>query len=140
MISPVDSLHELLNGTEEVECYVSTDRAEVEAVLGKMGFYQKDGELTYRCPFSWLQIDCRNIPLEEAVSMRTSLGFPAMSKFRVRLDGSIRDKAQLAAVAEALKREKQNTAFLSRENGSTYSYTELHPEYLRLLRTEEPTG
>ena len=95
-----------------VDCYVSTDANEVADVLETIGYSsscvdQREGktlldryEEIYRVigttDYSYcylrhertdLEIDCVDIPLEEALSQRKQLGFMSMSKFRIYTTG-----------------------------------------------------
>jgi len=75
-----------------------------------------------------LEIDCVEIPIEEALKVSKEIGFMPMSKFRVYINGSKNAIKILHPMIKALNEERQNMAFIS-DNGSLV-YRQLSEFYI----------
>jgi hypothetical protein len=141
MLPQVNSVEELakrVNG--HVDCYVSTDAGEVEDVLVQIGFqvttdekkerktlrdiYDDAGKFEYgssvRHPKTGLEIDCVDVPIEEALGRRKDIDFMPMSKFRVYTNGSSNVDRILLPILKALEAERQNMAFFNDAGSTAY--------------------
>ena len=148
MLTRINSIEELairVNG--HVDCYVSTDASEVEDVFVQMGFkfttdyktdrktlcdiYEDAGNFEYgssvRNPKTDLEIDCVNIPIQEALERIKEIGFMPMSKFRVYTNGSPNADRILLPIMKALDAERQNMAFFS--DAGSVAYVKLSEYY-----------
>lgn len=124
-----------------VDCYVSTDASEVAEFLVEMGFLDTTSDRKERTslrdvyrdkgyfdlwgeslkdPRTGLEIDCVDIPLEEALGKRKDIDFTPMSTLRVYTNGSPNVVRILLPIMKALDKEKQNMAFMSNSGSTTY--------------------
>lgn len=137
-ISSIEELARRVNG--HVDCYVSTDASEVEDVLVQMGFqvttydkkerktlrdiYDDGGNVEYGGsvihPKTGLEIDCVDVPLEEALGKRKDIDFMPMSKFRVYTNGSPNVDRILIPIIKALDVERQNMVFFNDAGSAAY--------------------
>ena len=114
-------------GIEFIDCYVSTDASELGVVLNRLGFEERNregrttlGEI-YRDPtFCWytvgkskLEIDCSDIPWEEAKRKRQEIEFMAMSKMRIYCKQIPNSGKELTAIAKVLNEWLQHMAFVT---------------------------
>ena len=91
----VNDLIDVLNGSNYVDCYVSTDESEVEYLLIGQGFVSIDSvdrnisylimdkeRYGYVYPFkgskTGSRIDCVDIPLDDALKIQQDIGFIPM--------------------------------------------------------------
>ena len=120
MLNEVRSISDLkYDNMEFIDCYVSTDEAEVEAILKETGFKEMgyikwaDGSKYLRLISpSRLRIDCIEIQLEEALAYNSDIGFMAMSKFRAYTERKDLEKV-LMPLIKGLKNQSQSFAFVT---------------------------
>lgn len=142
MITKVKDLGELItSGGDFIDCFVSTDAIEMRELLFNLGFRDpcdKSPFLTAYFEFgsfgiglklkkTGLRIDCVDIPMDEAQRRECDIGFIAVSKLRVYVNGNPNISRELVRILRCLDAERQNMAFMN----STYSRTfvKLSPYY-----------
>jgi hypothetical protein len=152
MLQRVDGLEKLgVESGKHIDCYVSTDTREVEEVFVALGFQDVTGtshtmsretlcelyidsydgadfgDCSLRHPKTGIEIDCSDIPLEEALRKKEEIGFMAMSQFRVYLNGSRETERILVPLLKGLESEKQNMAFMN--DRSSHVFVRLSESY-----------
>lgn len=117
-----------------IDCFISTDRSEVNDLLTEYEFYNIDPKKTGRQSIcttymeqdhdsrgsslvnssNSLEIDCVNIPIEEALGVKKEIGFMPMSKFRIYINGNSNPLTDhMKPFIEYMKHQKQNMAFIN---------------------------
>ena len=119
-----------LDGTECVDCYISTDSAEAEEILASMGLV--DGEnpqspdreslwdlgitegfsFPFHNPKMGIEYACADVCLDHALKINEAAGFVPMSMIRVYTNGTRRVEAVVLPLFKALQAERQNVAFV----------------------------
>lgn len=122
----VRNIDEVFTG-HHVDCYVSTDIAEVEDVLYGLGYQnapaKQDGLICQYEPYlpasfsvahttTRLPIEGVDIPVEEALERRKIFEFTPMSKFRMYLNGNRSLRNETVRIIKSLDTERQNMAFV----------------------------
>jgi len=139
MIQQLCSIEDFLKKTNSyIDCYISTTADEVEEILFEIGFKditsdEKNRKTLYDDTYYFdlyytsvknkktgLEIDCIDIPIEEAIAKRKEIDFMPMSKFRVYTNGSPNIVKILLPIMIALDKEKQNMAFFNKSGSSAY--------------------
>ena len=140
MVQRLNRMEDLANRVKDyVDCYVSTDASEVEVVLILMGYEDTDGRTDRKTlcdyydesrhylyagslthPKTGLEIDCSDIPLEEALRIRGDISFTPMSKCRIYTNNSHNIARILLPIMKALDEEKQNMAFIDDAGSSAF--------------------
>ena len=121
-----------LNGCRFVDVYVSTDGHEMRYHLQSIGFrdvarperetlgqqyrtnWMEDFERVLRDPRTGLEADCLDlIPMEESQRRAVDIGFNAMSKVRIYLNGSKNIPRQMHTLLKVLNEDRQNFAVVN---------------------------
>ncbi len=139
LASGIEELERKVN--QFVDCYVSTDSAEVGDILVALGFqdatYHVGGRRTLAHAYETLghfdldyctikndqtslEIDCIDVPFKEALEKREDINFMPMSKFRVYLNGSPNAVKILLPIIKGLDKERQNFAFFDEKQSVVY--------------------
>ncbi len=137
MLQRVSGVEDLGKSVSDyVDCYVSTDAMEMGDVLLQMGFldnFKRDRKTLYDVyldcghsgygmslisPKMGFEIDCVDIPLEEALGKKGDIEFMAQSKFRVYVNGSSNVDKILLPIIKALVKKRQNMALFNDANSS----------------------
>ncbi|MBU0760536.1 MAG: hypothetical protein KJ600_00625 [Nanoarchaeota archaeon] len=136
----VNNFDELVTGEGFVDCYTSTDVAEVKEMLKKIGFWETELRLkeVSKDRRAWgsefldnyqeesgaklirdrdcMRIECVDIPADEAQRQTQNIGFPPMSKMRIYVNGRNPSEV-LLPIMKCLDGEWQDSAFV----GPSYS-------------------
>ncbi len=67
-----------------------------------------------------LRIDYAEIPIDEALQMRTAIGFMAMSRFRIHNAGRSSAEKDIENILKLLNQERQNVALLNSTHTKIY--------------------
>ena len=112
-----------------VDCYVSTESSEIEAILKNLKLVSRFGgvesnsfkgykwnDSVYSTTDSRFFVYVADIPLQEDLDLRKRLGengFPSMSKFRVVSNKGDKKEGLLVSILRELENERQNVALVS---------------------------
>lgn len=147
MLERAKKVEDIADGSSCVDCYVSTDSAELTEVLEGLGFVNTIGERdredslsrAYENADIWcyvdalkhgrtgLRIDLADVPLEEAERNGRHIEFVPMSKFRVYDPGKNGSKVMIGKIIKALDSESQNMAFVN--DRGTRAFVKLAKSY-----------
>ncbi len=99
------NFHELNPG--KIDCFVSTDAAEIDEILSQHGFY---GMVDMQYANCAAPLETFDVPLSAAMETAKYIGFVPQARIEIRIDRQNRNNI-IGKIDAALANERQNRAY-----------------------------